>query len=101
MPLGVEEEVITEEDQELEEPGMYNVILINDDYTTFDFVVYVLVSVFKRSAEDAWDITNKIHHEGRGIAGTYIKDIAETKSALAEELATQNDFPLETKVEKV
>lgn len=89
-----------EVDTELEEPKMYHVMLINDDFTPMDFVVYLLMEVFHKNSEDAWITTNEVHENGSGIAGTYIKDIAETKSSLSNKLAKANGFPLETKIEE-
>lgn len=95
-----EAQVIEREDVDIEEPGMYNVILVNDDYTPFDFVVYLLVEVFNKDGESAWAITNDVHKKGKGVAGTYIKDVAETKSLLANKTAKANGYPLETVTEE-
>lgn len=104
MPdLGFDEETIVENKEEIEidEPDMYNVILINDDFTPFDFVIYVLMDIFNKNAEEAWKITNNVHNQGKGIAGTYVRDIAETKSITTTKLAAANEYPLETVIEKV
>lgn len=100
MPT-VEDDVqaIEKTEVEIHEPGMFHVIFINDDYTPIDFVVEVLVKIFNKSENEAIQITMKIHNEGSGIAGTYVEDIARTKSEITKKAARENSFPLETKVE--
>lgn len=100
MSTDNETQVIEREEVDIEEPGMYNVILLNDDYTPFDFVVYLLVEVFNKDGDSAWAITSDVHKKGKGIAGTYIKDVAETKSLLANKTAKANGYPLETVTEE-
>ena len=63
----------------IKEPPMYNVIMHNDDVTTMDFVVYVLVKIFRKSEQDAETTMLKIHNEGSAIVGTYSQDIAQSK----------------------
>lgn len=94
-------QVIEKEDIKLDEPEMYNVILLNDDYTPFDFVQYLLIEVFNKTHQDALVITQSVHEKGKGVAGTYVKDIAETKSILANKTAQANGYPLETVTEEV
>lgn len=77
----------------------YRVVLINDDYTSFDFVVYVLLNVFGKTAEEAERITMLIHQSGKGVAGTYLREIAEMKVKLVHDLAQANDFPLQAQIE--
>ena len=86
--------------EKFEVPGMWKVILHNDDYTTFDFVIYVLISIFNKELEEATAITTDVHKKGKGIAGVYTKDIAFTKMKAANLLAVQNNFPFECSVEK-
>ena len=81
-------------------PSMYKVIMLNDDYTPMEFVIYVLQSVFKKNYEDAKRIMLTIHNEGKGICGIYPLDIAETKANQVVEFARINQHPLECKVEK-
>lgn len=100
MSTQSDSQVLERNDVEFDEPNMYNVILLNDDYTPFDFVVYVLIEVFDKSSEEAIEVTNNVHHKGRGVAGTYVKDIAETKSLITNKTAKSNGFPLETLVEE-
>ena len=98
---GSDTQVLEKDEVEIQEPKMYNVILINDDYTPMDFVVYVLMEIFHKNSEDAWSVTMDVHKKGKGIAGTYVQDVAETKSMMANKLANANSFPLETEVEEV
>jgi len=71
----------------LKEPARFAVILHNDDYTTFDFVVEVLTRFFRKTMEEAAQITMKVHHEGHGLAGVFTHDIAETKVVQVTEYA--------------
>ena len=85
---------------DLQEPGMYNVLLLNDNYTTMDFVVAVLMQIFGKTSEQAMDIMLSVHEHGKGIAGTYVQDIAETKSNMVHKAAKEYGFPLKTKIER-
>ncbi len=86
--------VVTETEKEVKRPPMYKVLLHNDDYTTMEFVVQVLQSVFKRSSAEATQIMLHIHKNGLGVAGTYTHEVAETKVAIVEAMARQHEFPL-------
>jgi ATP-dependent Clp protease adaptor protein ClpS len=96
----VEESVSSETDQEVEEPPMYKVILLNDDYTTMDFVVEVLVHVFQKSSEEATQIMLNVHRSGVGVCGIYPYEIAETKVDTVLALARENGFPLKCIMER-
>ncbi len=85
---------------QFQKPSMYNVIYLNDDYTTMDFVIWSLMKFFNKSEDEAKIITKKIHEEGRGIAGLYSKEIAETKIYEVENTARFNEFPLVLIMEK-
>ena len=76
-------------------PGLYQVVLLNDDYTPMEFVVMVLQSFFQRDADTATHIMLKIHHEGRGICGVYPKDVAATKVELVLTAARREGHPLQ------
>jgi ATP-dependent Clp protease adaptor protein ClpS len=84
----------------IKEPPMYNVIMHNDDVTTMDFVVYVLVKIFRKSEQDAETIMLKIHNEGSAIVGTYSQDIAQSKANYTMNLAKANNFPLKLTIEE-
>ena len=86
-------------DERLETPRLWRVLLHNDDFTTQEFVVWVLETVFQRSAADARAIMLHVHHAGIGVAGLYTRDVAETKQKAAQRLAEQQEFPLLVTVE--
>ena len=79
---------------------MYKVLLLNDDYTTMDFVVEVLVVVFHKSFESATEIMLNVHRNGVGLCGVYTYDVAETKVLTVEALARERGFPLRCTMEK-
>jgi ATP-dependent Clp protease adaptor protein ClpS len=85
----------------VQEPPLYRVLLHNDDYTTMEFVIEILMVVFKRSMEDATRIMLNVHKNGIGICGVYSYEIAETKVESVEVLARSSDFPLKCSMEKV
>ena len=95
-----EEEVDSKTDTEVDEPPMYKVMLLNDDYTTMDFVVEVLVYVFQKPPEEATLIMLNVHRKGVGVCGIYPYEIAETKVNLVENLARENGFPLKCIMER-
>lgn len=76
-------------------PQMFQVVLLNDDYTPMEFVVMVLQQYFKRNLETATLIMLKIHHEGRGVCGVYTKDVAATKVELVTAAARRGGHPLQ------
>jgi ATP-dependent Clp protease adaptor protein ClpS len=93
-------EVITESETKLEKPKLFKVILHNDDFTTMEFVVFVLQYVFNREDIDAFTIMLKVHNEGIGIAGIYPYEIATMKSEKAMNLAKAREYPLLCTVEE-
>ena len=95
------EEVITSTEKELKEPPMYKVILHNDDYTTMDFVVQILKTVFNKPHEKAVQIMLEVHKKGYGVCGVYPAEVAETKVAIVHYLARENEFPLKCSMEEV
>ena len=86
-------------DPELKKPQMYAVVMYNDDYTPMEFVVAVLQNHFKHSLDAAVTIMLAIHHQGKGIAGVYPKDIAETKAQAVNREARQAGYPLLSQIE--
>ena len=87
-------------DQEIREPKMYRVILHNDDYSTTDFVIEVLISIFHKPAADATRIMLDVHKKGMGICGVYTYDIAATRVARVHQLAKKREFPLKCSLEE-
>jgi ATP-dependent Clp protease adaptor protein ClpS len=81
-------------------PKQFQVILLNDDYTTMDFVIHVLESIFQKSPAEAHRIMLQVHVNGRGIAGVYPWEIAETKVDTLHEQATAAGFPLRAAIEE-
>ena len=81
-------------------PSMYAVVLINDDYTPMEFVIYVLQTIFKKDYEEAKSIMLTVHNQGKGICGVFPLDIAESKANQVVEFARINQHPLECKVQK-
>ncbi len=79
---------------------MYRVLLHNDDYTTMEFVVEVIMKVFKKPVMEANQIMMQVHKAGKGSVGVYTHDIAATKVQQVRELARQRDFPLKCTMEK-
>ena len=78
-----------------EPPRMFQVVLLNDDYTPMEFVVMVLQEYFKRDLESATQIMLKIHHDGRGVCGVFTKDVAATKVELVLAAARRGGHPLQ------
>jgi ATP-dependent Clp protease adaptor protein ClpS len=84
----------------LKKPKLYKVLLHNDDYTTMEFVVFVLISIFHRSETDAVQIMLHVHKSGIGVAGVYTYEVAETRIAQVEALARQHEYPLRCSMEE-
>jgi len=83
-----------------QEPILYKVVLLNDDYTTMEFVVHVLETIFQRSPAEAHQIMMHVHVNGRGIAGVYPWELAETKATKVVELARGSGYPLQAVTEE-
>ena len=97
---GIGTETTQREDQKTKEPDMYSVVLLNDDYTTMEFVVYVIQKVFRKPAAEATKIMMDVHKKGKGRVGTYPLDIARTKAGQVKKLARESEYPLECTIEK-
>lgn len=95
------EKVKSETREEITEPPMFKVLLHNDDYTTMEFVVELLMVVFHKAFEEATGIMLNVHKTGYGICGVYTYEIAETKMETVHELARESGFPLKSSMEKV
>ena len=87
--------VAERKEQKTEPPPMFQVVLLNDDYTPMEFVVMVLQEYFSRDLETATQIMLKIHHDGRGVCGVYSKDVAGTKVELVLAAARRGGHPLQ------
>lgn len=92
-------EILTEKKEKLEKPKLFKVILHNDDFTTMEFVVFVLQYVFKKSEAEAYTIMFNVHEKGIGIAGVYTYEIATMKAEKAVNLARAREYPLLCTVE--
>ena len=93
-------DVITETRDDVTEPSMYRVLLLNDDYTTMEFVVEILMLVFSKSVEEATQIMLNVHRIGVGLCGVYTYEVAETKVETVHALAKERHFPLKCSMEK-
>ena len=93
-------DVLTESETRLEKPPLYKVVLHNDDFTTMEFVVFVLSRVFMRSQDESIAIMFQVHNAGIGIAGVYSFEIANMKAEKAMNLARAQEYPLLCTVEK-
>ena len=92
---------VLEKEPELKEPPLYQVILLNDDYTPMEFVIYVLQTFFSYDKEKATQIMLAVHTKGKGVCGIYTKEVAETKSNQINNFAKQNEHPLVSDIEPI
>ncbi len=90
----------TETQKKVDRPRRYKVLLHNDDYTTMEFVVWVLQAVFNHDETTATEIMLHVHRTGIGVAGVYPRDVAETRVAQVETLAREHEFPLRCTTEE-
>ena len=95
-----ETELLIRDEEELKGFKDYVVILLNDDFTTREFVVEILTSIFHKTPEEATRIMLTVHHNGRGVAGLYTWDIANTKVCQVHAIAKEYDYPLRCIVEE-
>jgi len=91
--------VLTKDELKVREPRLYKVLMHNDDYTTMEFVISILETVFHKSPADATQIMLNVHHKGVGVAGVYPREISETKIATVHQLAKKNEYPLRCSME--
>jgi ATP-dependent Clp protease adaptor protein ClpS len=103
VPVGIkgESKVLPKKEQKLKEPSDYKVVLLNDNYTTREFVVEILKLVFHKNPEEAKQIMLNVHHKGRGVVGVYSWDIANTKANQVHAIARQYEYPLRCLIEEV
>lgn len=97
---GTDVAVAPDTKRKLQKPRRYKVLLHNDDYTTMEFVVFVLRSIFHHGEAEAVRIMLHVHHNGFGVAGVYTFEIAETRIAQVHALARQYEFPLRASLEE-
>jgi len=92
-------EILERTKQETKKPELYKVVLLNDDYTTMDFVVEVLETIFNRQPAEAFRIMMMVHTQGKGLCGVYPHEVAETKVDAVQEVARDHGFPLRAAME--
>ena len=92
--------LLAEPEVKTKRPPWFKVVLLNDDYTPMDFVVFLIKDIFHRNHEDAVGIMLEIHQRGAGVCGVFTRDIAETKAELVITLSRRNEYPLQCRVEK-
>jgi ATP-dependent Clp protease adaptor protein ClpS len=93
-------EVQTYTINQLDQPKMYLVFMLNDDYTTWDFCLRIITGVFHKTIEEADNITQDIHTKGKGLCGLYTYEIAETKASMVRHQARKEGFPMRCTVEE-
>lgn len=93
-----EQEIL--EEIKINEPRLYKVLLLNDDYSSMDFVIGVLMRIFHHSYEKAMEIMISVHEKGKGLCGIYTYEVAETKVAQVREMAKEAKFPLRAIMEE-
>ena len=96
-----EESAVAESEEKVEEPPLFKVLLHNDDFTTMEFVIWILESIFNMAEEQAIQVMLNVHLRGIGVAGIYTYEIAETKVERTTTLAREQEFPLLVTMEQV
>lgn len=92
--------MLAEPEVKTKRPPFFKVVLLNDDYTPMDFVVFILKDVFHKNHEEAVTIMMDIHQKGEGVCGVYTRDVAETKAELVITMSRRSEYPLQCRVEK-
>lgn len=82
------------------EPKQYAVFMLNDDYTTWEFCIKIITSVFHKTPQEADAITYDIHTKGKGLCGIYVYEVAETKASIVQEEARKEGFPMRCSIEE-
>jgi ATP-dependent Clp protease adaptor protein ClpS len=98
--MNTQKDLDTDLDLEIDEPRAMNVFLLNDDYTSMEFVTNILITLFRKSHEEAETIMLNIHEKGKGLCGVYTPEIAETKIDQVHSKAKENGFPLRATMEE-
>jgi len=96
-----EDIMVVPEKEKLLPPPMYQVVLVNDDFSPMDFVIDVLETIFHMSKEKATQVMLTVHRQGKAVCGVYTKDIAETKCEQVNRYACENQHPLLCKIQKI
>lgn len=92
--------LVAEPEVRTKRPPLFKVVLINDDFTPMDFVVFLLKDIFRKNHEDAVNTMLEIHQKGEGLCGVYTRDVAETKAEQVIVLARRSEYPLQCRIEK-
>lgn len=92
--------LVAEPEVKTKRPPWFKVVLLNDDYTPMDFVVFLIKDIFHRNHEEAVGIMLDIHKRGAGVCGVFTRDVAETKAEMVITLSRRNEYPLQCRVEK-
>ena len=93
--------VILETKPKTKKPSMYNVLLLNDDYTPMEFVIIVLAKIFNKKQDEATQIMLHVHKKGIGVCGTFTYEVAESKCKSVMDMAKKNEHPLQCTMEKL
>ncbi len=96
----VQKGLLLEAKPKTKKPSMYNVLLMNDDYTPMEFVIMVLEKIFSKKSEEATQIMLHVHKNGVGVCGTFTYEVAESKCKAVMDLAKKNEHPLQCTMEK-
>lgn len=94
------DEIDIKTSKQIQKPPLYKIIMLNDDFTPMDFVIYILETIFQKNNEEATNIMFEIHNTGFGICGAFTYEIAETKKKQTIQLATKHQYPLQCILEK-
>ena len=94
-----EGQIVVQERSRVKRPPMYAVVLLNDDYTPMEFVVWILQTLFYKARDEATRVMLQVHHEGKGVAGVYTHDVARTKAVQVEQIARKHEHPLACLIE--
>lgn len=98
--IEADQQIALEPEIRTELPSMYDVLVLNDDFTPMDFVVFALKKFFHKSHEESIGLMLEVHHQGAGVCGTYTRDVAETKMMQVINLARENNHPLKCVIRK-
>ncbi len=92
--------LVTQTKVKTKKPSLYRVVILNDDYTPMEFVVFILERIFNKGSEEAYKIMLHVHNHGVGVCGIFTYEVAETKVAQVLDLARRNEHPLQCDMER-